>query len=178
MKKFGFIAWICLCACWGVSCGDDDTLSYGELLEEYADWKAENEQKIQTIATDPNFAAIKSPGNDGSIYIKVLNEGTGTTPIYDTDSVTVYYTGKTIDGEIFDSNEPPYQTPVTFGVNGVVSGWSTALAYMHIGDRWEVWIPQELGYSYSGNSTILPFSALHFEMEVVNIIRNGKTITQ
>ena len=40
MKKFGFIAWICLCACWGVSCGDDDTLSYGELLEEYADWKA------------------------------------------------------------------------------------------------------------------------------------------
>ena len=105
-------------------------------MEEYADWKAENEQKIQTIATDPNFAAIKSPGNDGSIYIKVLNEGTGTTPIYYTDSVTVYYTGKTIDGEVFDSNEPPYQTPVTFGVNGVVSGWSTALAYMHIGDRW------------------------------------------
>ncbi|MGM9759161.1 MAG: FKBP-type peptidyl-prolyl cis-trans isomerase [Parabacteroides sp.] len=176
MKKFGFIAWICLCAFWAVSCGDDDTLSYAELLEQYADWKAENEQAIQKIATDPNYTALKSQGNDGSIYIKVLKEGNGTTQIYYTDSVTVYYTGKTIDDVEFDTCEPPYQEPRVFAVSGVVSGWATALQYMHIGDRWEAWIPQELGYSYSGSSSILPFSALHFEMEVVNIIRNGETI--
>ena len=81
MKKFGFIAWICLCACWGVSCGDDDTLSYGELLEEYADWKAENEQKTEsTYVLNTNTKKFHLPSCSSLNQMNESNKGefTGT----------------------------------------------------------------------------------------------------
>lgn len=189
MKKYGYIVLMFLCALTLASCGDDDdTIDYEKLLELYGDWKAENDQAFQAIAANPDYTEIKSAGNDGSIYIKVLKEGAGREPIYYTDSVKVYYTGKTIDGEVFDSAEYPFKQPAVFGIcgnstqGGLITGWVTALQHMHVGDRWEAWIPQELAYktgkydSNTGKYSILPFSTLHFELEVVGIIRNGKLI--
>lgn len=185
MKKYGYIALMFLCALFCASCSDDNETTYDEALASFGDWKIENDAAFQAVVANPEFTEIKSPGNDGSIYIKVLKEGAGREPIYYTDSVKVYYTGKTIDGEVFDSSEPPYQEPIVWGVNNFVSGWTVALQNMHVGDRWEVWIPQELAYGYTGkvNQTtqaydILPFSTLHFEVQVEQIIRNGQSIEE
>lgn len=187
MKKYGYIALMFLCALVITSCKDDDETTYEEALAQYGDWKVENDEAFQAIAANPDYTEIKSIGNDGSIYIKVLKEGTGREPIYYTDSVSVYYTVWTVDGEEHDAYEPPYNDPIDFPVGNTsfISGWATALQNMHVGDRWEIWMPQELAYGYIGNYnrntniySILPFSTLKYEIEVAGIIRNGKVIEE
>lgn len=179
MKKYWPIALMFLCLLAVTACDkDDDDVEVDEV------WKLQNEEAFQAIASDPAYTELKSLGNDGSIYYKVLKEGDGTTPIFFTDTVSCYYTGKFVDGKVFNSFEPPYQSPVEFGVStatGIIEGWSLALQYMHIGDRWEVWIPQQLAYGRGGNyqnnvQVIAPYSTLHFEIEVVEIINGGEVI--
>lgn len=182
MKNIKYIALMLLCLLGISACGDDDE----DTAVTYAEWKLENDEAFQAIEMDPSYTELKSLGNNGSIYYKVLKEGTSREPIYYTDSVRVYYTGWLYNGEEFDSAEPPYKDPVVMrlqaqaGQNAVVSGFALALQYMHIGDRWNIWIPQQLGYGSTGSSTgtILPYTTLNFEIEVVEIIRDGQIITQ
>lgn len=186
MKKYGYIALMFLCALVAItSCSDDDETTYEEQLVLYGDWKTENDEAFQAIAANPEYTEIKSLGNDGSIYIKVLKEGTSREPIYYTDSVSVYFTLSTIEETVLQSYEPPYNNPVVLSVGStstasLIEGWGVALQNMHIGDRWEIWIPQELGYGYNPPSTssVTPFSTLIYEIEVVSIIRDGKEITE
>lgn len=190
MKKYKYIALMLLCVAAITSCGKDDD---DDNAVKYAEWKLENEVAFQAIEADPAYTELKSLGNDGSIYYKVQKEGTSQTPIYYTDSVRVYYTGWTIDNSTpFNEYEPPYNDPQVFHVSvgsstiaGVIEGWSIALQNMHIGDRWDIWIPQNLAYGSTGNKSqqgnyylILPFSTLHYEIEVVEIIRDGKVISE
>lgn len=188
MKKYGYIAWMFLCALLATACGDDDDgTTYEEALAQYGDWKVENEEAFKAIADNPDYTEIKSEGNDGSVYIQVMKEGKGRSQIYYTDSVRVYYTLKYCNDEEIQTIEAPYNDPIDLGVSvGYVSGWTIALQRMHIGDRWKVWIPWELGYGYQGKTVsstssvyaIYPFSALFYEIEVTGIIRDGKLITQ
>lgn len=183
MKKYWPIALMLFCALViTTSCSKDDDV---DTAVEYAEWKLENEVAFQEVAADTeNYSEIKSLGNDGSIYVKILKEGTGTTNIMFNDSVKCYYTGKYINGEVFDSAEFPYKDPAIFAADKVIAGWTLALEYMHIGDRWNVWIPQQLAYGSgkfdqtTGTYLVKPYSTLNFEMEVVAIIRNGVTYTK
>ncbi|MDR3137997.1 MAG: FKBP-type peptidyl-prolyl cis-trans isomerase, partial [Tannerellaceae bacterium] len=115
---------------------------------------------------------IPSEGNNGSIYVKVLEEGTGTETIYYNSKVKVYYSGRLIDGTVFDSADEPYEAAATFTVSSLITGWTTALQYMKEGDRWEIWIPYQLAYGTSGTSdgSIPAYSTLIFEVEVVDIV--------
>lgn len=47
---------------------------------------------------------------------------------------------------------------------GLVDGFSTALQYMHVGDRWRVYIPYRLGYGSSANGNVQPYSTLIFDI--------------
>ncbi|NJK84241.1 MAG: FKBP-type peptidyl-prolyl cis-trans isomerase, partial [Saprospiraceae bacterium] len=62
------------------------------------------------------------------LQYEVLQEGTGATP-KPTDQVTVHYTGKLIDGTVFDSSVERGE-PATFGVTQVIQGWVEALQMM------------------------------------------------
>ncbi len=101
------------------------------------------------------------------LQYKIINTGTGATPLA-SDRVTVHYTGKLIDGTIFDSSVQRGQ-PATFKVGGVISGWTEALQIMHEGDKWMLFIPQELGYGAGGNQNIPPYAALIFELELIKV---------
>lgn len=101
------------------------------------------------------------------LQYKVINTGTGRTP-GPTDKVTVHYHGTMIDGTIFDSSVRRGQ-PATFGVNQVIRGWTEALQLMKEGDKWILYIPQELGYGAGGSGQIPPYSALIFEVELIKV---------
>ncbi|MDR1644857.1 MAG: FKBP-type peptidyl-prolyl cis-trans isomerase [Tannerellaceae bacterium] len=146
-----------------LSCSDDDDPVVDEV------WKTANEEAFNSLTFDPSYKRLSSPSNYGHIYYKVLRNGTGLKPIYYTSTVTVYYTGSLIDGTVFDKAEYPDKLPFETAVTDVIEGWRTALQYMHEGDRWEIWIPQELGYGTVAKSAIPAYSTLHFEMEVVKI---------
>ena len=59
-----------------------------------------------------------------------------------------------------------FDSPSSFSVTGVVSGWTTVLQYMHTKERWILYIPYQCGYGESGYGSILGYSTLTFDMQL------------
>jgi FKBP-type peptidyl-prolyl cis-trans isomerase FklB len=85
------------------------------------------------------------------------------------DTVVTNYKGTLIDGTEFDNSYKRGQ-PLTLPVGGVIKGWTEALQLMHVGDKWKIYIPSELGYGERGAGQAIPGGAtLIFEMELLAI---------
>lgn len=102
------------------------------------------------------------------LQYEVVTSGSGMSP-GPADQVTVHYTGKLVDGSIFDSSVQR-GSPATFGLNQVIAGWTEVLQLMKEGDKWNVYVPYNLGYGERGNGPrIPPYSALVFEIELIKV---------
>lgn len=103
------------------------------------------------------------------LQYKVITEGKGKSPSA-TDTVTVQYTGRLVDGTEFDSSYKRGQA-ATFAVNGVVKGWTEALQLMKEGSKWQLYLPSNLAYGEAGTSggPIGPNAALIFDVELVSL---------
>jgi FKBP-type peptidyl-prolyl cis-trans isomerase FklB len=102
------------------------------------------------------------------LQYQVIATGKGKAPVL-TDKVTVHYTGKLLDGSVFDSSVQR-GSPATFGVTQVISGWTEALQLMHEGDKWMLFIPDNIAYGEQGRPPqIPPFSVLVFELELIKV---------
>lgn len=103
------------------------------------------------------------------LQYKVVKQGTGKSPKA-TDTVSVHYSGKLLDGTEFDSSIKRGQ-PASFPVNGVIKGWTEALQLMKVGSKWQVFIPADLAYGANGppGSGIGPNSVLVFDVELLGI---------
>lgn len=106
---------------------------------------------------------------ESGLQYKVLVAGTGEMP-KSTDKVKVNYEGRLINGTVFDSSYKRNQ-PATFACNQVIKGWTEALTMMPIGSKWEVYVPQELGYGEREAGKIPPFSTLIFTVELLEIVK-------
>lgn len=85
------------------------------------------------------------------------------------DTVVAHYKGTLTDGKPFD-NSYDRGEPLTIPVGGVIRGWTEVLQLMHIGDKFKVFIPSELGYGERGAGADIPGGAvLVFEMELLGI---------
>jgi len=103
------------------------------------------------------------------LQYQIITEGTGDIP-QPTDRVKVHYHGTLIDGTVFDTTEGK-EEPVTLIANRVIQGWQEALILMPVGSKWKLFIPQELAYGMQPQGQIIaPFSALIFDIELVEII--------
>ncbi len=110
------------------------------------------------------------------IYFKEISKGNGIKPQI-TDTVLVNYTGKYIDGKVFDSSNG--KSPLKTSLNGgAIPGFLEALSMMEVGSKAEVVIPYQLAYGESGNQnpytgemSIEPFQTLVFELEIVDIVK-------
>ena len=103
------------------------------------------------------------------LQYKVITIGTGDVPTA-TDRVKVNYEGRLTDGTVFDSSYKRNQ-PATFACNQVIKGWTEALTMMPVGSKWEIYIPQELGYADREAGKIPPFSTLIFTVELLEIVK-------
>ena len=150
-----------------------DTVKNDVLLEKYGANKKAGED---FIAAQAKLAKKKKSGitvlPSGLMY-KVLVKGDG--PIAKTtDKVKVKYEGRLIDGTVFDSTEKHGGDPATFSPNQVIKGWTEALTLMPVGSKWQLYIPQELAYGSHDAGQIKPFSALIFDVEVLEIVEDKK----
>jgi FKBP-type peptidyl-prolyl cis-trans isomerase FklB len=104
------------------------------------------------------------------LQYEIISEGDGPKPQI-TDNVRVHYEGKLIDGTVFDSSYQ-YGTPAQFPLSGVIAGWTEGLQLMNVGSKYRLFIPSELGYgAFGAGPSIPPFSALIFEVELLEILR-------
>ncbi len=102
------------------------------------------------------------------LQYEVLKEGEGTSPKA-TDKVTVHYTGKNLDGSVFDSSVERGQ-PATFGLNQVISGWTEGVQLMKPGAKYRFYIPSDLAYGERGaGSDIAPGATLIFDVELISV---------
>lgn len=134
--------------------------------------------KMTRLRTEKNLAeSIKymqeNAKNEGVVNLpsglqyKVIRDGIGASPD-DTSNVTVHYTGRLIDGSVFDSSVERGE-PAQFPVNRVIPGWTEALKLMKTGAKWMLYIPPQLGYGDRGTRGIPPNSVLVFEVELLNV---------
>ena len=102
------------------------------------------------------------------LQYKVEKEGTGKSPTA-TDEVTVHYTGKLLDGTVFDSSVSRGE-PATFPLNRVIPGWTEGLQLMKEGGKTIFYIPSDLAYGPQGvPNAIPPHSTLIFEVELIKV---------
>lgn len=117
-----------------------------------------------TTSTDTNMTTTAS-----GLQYQVLKHGTGTVSPQATDTVTVNYEGKLLDGTVFDSSIARGQ-PASFPLNRVIPGWTEGLQLMKVGDKFKFVIPPNLAYGANSPSpTIPPNSTLVFEVELISI---------
>lgn len=103
------------------------------------------------------------------LQYEVIEEGTGAMPAA-TDQVKVHYTGRLLDGTVFDSSVERGE-PATFGVTQVIPGWVEALQMMKAGAKWRLYIPSMLAYGPNGaGGAIGPNATLIFDVELLEVI--------
>jgi FKBP-type peptidyl-prolyl cis-trans isomerase FklB len=101
------------------------------------------------------------------LQYKVIKEGTGISPV-DTSMVKVDYTGKLIDGTVFDSSKDRGE-PLEIGVSSVIPGWTEGLKLMKPGAIYMMYIPADLGYGDKKMGKIPSGATLIFEVELLAI---------
>jgi FKBP-type peptidyl-prolyl cis-trans isomerase len=132
--------------------------------------KANKEKSEKFLADNKNKPNIKT--TKSGLQYEVLTEGKGASPKA-TDVVKVHYTGTLIDGTKFDSSVDRGE-PAEFPLNGVIPGWTEALQLMKVGGKNKLYIPSDLAYGPQGRPSIPGNSALIFEVELIEIVKNKK----
>jgi len=128
-------------------------------------YKEANEAFLAEKAKEENMHVL-----DNGVMYRVLEEGHGTKCPKPSGIVYVHYTGRLIDGTVFDSTEQD-SLPALFLVRDLIMGWQIALTRMHEGDKWEVCIPAKWGYGAMKMDGIPAHSTLIFTMKLVKIER-------
>ncbi len=128
--------------------------------QEYID---RNRQWLRDKAAEPGVTAL-----DKGIFYKVIKSGNPKGPKPNRSSVVVaHYTGRTINGKTFDSSRSGVAP--AFRLRELIPGWIIALQQMHVGDRWEVYIPAEQGYGRFNQPGIPGGSTLVFDIELLGV---------
>ena len=119
---------------------------------------------------DPAQGWHRTPS--GLRYRKVSGTGRGAHPAV-TDTVTIHYVGRFIDGTEFDSSVARNE-PATFPLNRLVRGWQEGVPMMGVGDRYEFAIPYNLAYGYNGRGPIPGGATLLFTIDLIAIAPPGQ----
>lgn len=134
-----------------------------------ARYKLENEEYVNARAATGEYEVLK-----GGMLMRWLSKSDASTRSDSsrtpslTDIVFCNYTGRLIDGSVFDSTEgEPY--PAYFRVRELIEGWQIALVKMHPGDKCEIILPAKMGYGSMKIDGIPANSTLIFELELVKI---------
>lgn len=133
------------------------------IMAKKEEYKIKNQEFLKEISVEEGVVTHPS----GILY-KVINSGDGKVSPVDRSIVTVHYRGALINGREFD-NSWKRSCPEALRLTDVIDGWRIALKLMHVGDRWMVYIPYELGYGTRTSGPIPGFSTLIFEIELLGI---------
>ncbi len=120
-------------------------------------------QVPEDVAAPPANANVTPSG----LFYRVLEQGTGTRKPSARHTVTVHYSGWTLDGKMFDSSVMRGE-PASFPLNRVIAGWTEGLQLMVEGEKTRFWIPSKLAYGDNPGGG-RPGGMLVFDVELLRI---------
>jgi len=118
------------------------------------------------LASNKNAEGVVETAS--GMQYKVLTAGTGTVHPKATDKVKVHYHGTLLDNTIFDSSVDR-GTPLSFGLNQVIPGWTEGVQLMVVGEKTRFFIPANLAYGNRSSGKIEGGSLLIFDVELLGI---------
>ena len=127
-----------------------------------------NSEKAQRDAYLRENNITVEPTASGLYYIET-EKGTGPQAMPG-NTVYVHYTGKLLDGTVFDSSVDRGE-PFSFrlGVGQMIKGWDEAIAMMNVGGTATLVIPSEIGYGSRDSGSIPSYSTLVFDVELISV---------
>lgn len=127
------------------------------------DYIESNRRWLSEKANEPGVKML-----DKNICYKIIKSGKpdGMKPNRNS-VVTVHYTGRTINGKTFDSSRSGAAPAMR--LRDLIQGWIIALQQMRVGDRWEIYLPAEMGYGRFSQPGIPGGSTLIFDVELIAV---------
>lgn len=173
MKKIFFILGLSATVMLGSCSGGNKT----ENTSESAETEVTDTLPTETVTdkAEPQGFAQKMQAQDSTIQItpsglgyKIVKETRGIRPDK-TSTVKVKYTGKHVNGEVFDNGGG---NAIEFPLDGVIRGFAEGISLMPVGSTYILYIPSDLGYGSQGTpgGPIAPNEDLIFEVELVEIL--------
>jgi FKBP-type peptidyl-prolyl cis-trans isomerase FklB len=141
------------------------------------DYLTELQQKAEKLAREEGDKFLAENRKNENVKVTasglqyvVEKEGTGATPAA-TDEVTVHYTGRLLNGQVFDSSVNRGE-PATFPLNRVIPGWTEGVQLMKEGAKYTFFIPSDLAYGPQGIPNVIPpHSTLIFDVELIKVLK-------
>ena len=121
---------------------------------------------IQNYIAENNISGVESTGS--GLYYKIESNGYGIQAAAG-KTVSVDYTGKLLDGTVFDSSIGRGSFTFVLGQGQVIAGWDEGIALFRRGGNGTLYIPSQLAYGSRGQGSITPNSVLIFDITVVNV---------
>eukprot|EP00931_Biecheleriopsis_adriatica_P016402 TRINITY_DN12099_c0_g3_i2.p1 TRINITY_DN12099_c0_g3~~TRINITY_DN12099_c0_g3_i2.p1 ORF type:complete len:208 (+),score=49.54 TRINITY_DN12099_c0_g3_i2:73-696(+) len=150
-------------------------------VEERAALEKESERLAEETERSRQFLD-ENKAKDGvnclpsGLQYRVLEQGKGKFHPVPSSRCECHYVGRLLDGTQFDSSckapidGPRLIMPAVFAPEDVILAWAEAMQLMVVGDRWELFVPPELGYGDKGSPPKIPGGAvLIFELEIAKI---------
>ncbi len=150
---------------------DAEKFDAAATFKQFNDSKAEREAAAKKEAEEALARMTKGfEQTPSGLYYQITEKGTGSKPTQGA-MISVHYTGKLLDGTVFDSSysrNEPIEFPV--GTGRVIPGWDEGLMLLSEGDKATLLIPSELAYGAAGAGGVIPPNAsLLFDVELVAI---------
>lgn len=150
-----------------------DVEQYGSVLPIFMQQRilaaSESELAEASAFLDQEAAVSGATRTESGMVIQPIEEGEGARPTAD-DTVTVHYHGTLRDGRVFDSSVERGE-PATFPLNQVIPCWSEGVQTMQVGGKSRFVCPPDLAYGPGGVSGIPGNSALVFDVELLDVVR-------
>lgn len=130
-------------------------------------YKKQEQEEIDKYLSDNSELAFELKPS-GLYYYDVL-EGTGSTTSQ-SDTVYLFYTGKFLDGTVFDSNVASKDTLILpIGEGWLIPGFDEGIQYMKVGGKAMLLISSDLGYGSVGRGRIPGYTPLLFDVELLKV---------
>ena len=119
-----------------------------------------DEQLIKDFIAANNITNAQS---DQGVYYSVINPGTGNEVYQSNTVINVKYTGRLLNGQVFDSSS----TGVQFPLGRLILGWQIGIPKIQRGGKIRLLVPSGLGYGPTAQQGIPANSVLDFDIELL-----------
>lgn len=150
-------------------------VSKAEIEKAQAEYQAQLDAIQELEKTEIEKYLSENPGlklQPTGVYVKTVKKGNGD-KVEPLQTVKVNYTGRFVDGTVFDRSDDDEPFEFTVGAGQVIPGWDAVVSTMKVGDKVTVLIPSELAYG-DGSRTggaMPPYSPLVFDIELLEIVK-------